>query len=209
MVYTPSAQFMAEYDDQPVIVPTDEGSGVAGSVARVRVLGWTQQDHDVGMLNISGPTSAIETVAAMFKSSRVTNTIDLYPTRGTRFMLYKRNDVRFHFFRQKLESIGHINMLIISDLFLRNQEGIPYAYAAANNYHDLVANCGTRIYDSLDIPILDDWYSYLFYEGRGTGLISKMRGYGMTIWRITLDDLKWIEIITTGLRRNHITFPLE
>ncbi len=163
-------------------------------------------------LSVAGPATSVEALWAKLSQGKETSIVPddnegkaiyLEPNKGG---LYVRC-------QKKLDALGIDHLILVhTDMaeprypVVGDDQEPATTYLLCTSDSQRCAKLGEHVRKTVKVAVFEDWFPYLYREGRTRGLVRNCIGYGIEGVAITLNAPKWTEIIRDGLHTAKLTF---
>lgn len=164
-------------------------------------------------INVAGPATSVEALWAKLSQGKETSIVPddrsqspiyLEPNKGG---LYTR-------YQKKIECLGIDHLILVHEDMAEPQypttgkdQEPATTYVLSLSEEQARAKLGEHVRKTVKVAVFDQWFEYLYSEGRSRGLVRDCVGYAVGAMAVKLEPVKWTEAIVDGLRDNRINLP--
>jgi hypothetical protein len=192
-------------------IPQQAVGELTGSIAgNVYCYGYAVHDEIAVYVNMAGPRMAVEAIRAKFAKGEAVNlhrwdapTLELTSVEGEtgKYASYFHN----------IPSARLTSLILVHERMLEpNYGGKSTTFILEAYEAQVIGQLKHHITELVNIPVFDEWASYLWEAGRSAQLVRKAQGEGgLIIYAVDLDIDAWTRIITGGLSEKIILLPVS
>jgi hypothetical protein len=161
-------------------------------------------------INVTGAASSVEALWAKLAQGKASSIVR---DEGTSLPLEPDDKGLYVRFQKKIEGLGVDHLLLVHRDLAAPQyptDNEPtQVYAFWLNEVQGQAKLAEHVRKTVKVAVFDEWSAYLHCEGCHTGLVKSLTCYGgVSVIALTLDPVRWTDLIAEGLRTHRIHLPV-
>jgi hypothetical protein len=159
-------------------------------------------------LNLGGPHTAVEAIRAKLGKGQ---SVNLVPWDGPAIELTagEGQTGKYKDFMQKIPEAKFTSLILAHELLVApNYGGKSTTFIVRTSEAQIVAKLKHHVTELVNIPVFEEWASYLWHAGQKANLVQRTLSAGeIDLWTVSLDIDDWTRLITCGLEQAVIRLP--
>ncbi len=166
--------------------------------------------HIPVFVNITGAASSVEALWAKLAQGK--SALVIRERDEANLALEPDDKGMYVRFQKRLDSLGVDHLLLVHRALAEPEyptDGSPtLVYSFWLNEAQGIGKLGEHVRKAVKVAVFGEWFGYLNAEGRKTGLVTALPGYGgVQAIGITLDPTRWTDLIAGGLKEGRLKLP--